>query len=143
LSERRLAGPGRALAAVLALALCAVGGAEDGARTVRDRVFTVQQAARGERLFESICTSCHEIEEFTGSGAYLDSVESEPLWKTFEYVAEQMPEDDPGSLAPAEYAAVLAYLMRAYGLPDGGTDLPTDQASLERLLIAGPIAPDE
>jgi hypothetical protein len=131
------------LAAVLATALCAVGGAgaQGGARTVRDGVYSPQQAERGERLFESICTSCHEVAEFTGSDAYLESVEGQALWETFEYVSAEMPEDDPGSLAPADYAAVLAYLLRAYGLPSGGAPLPTDQASLETLVVAAPIAP--
>ena len=92
-------------------------------------------------MFESICTTCHEIDEFTDRGAYLDSVDGESLWETFDYVSGAMPEDDPGSLPPADYAAVLAYLFSVYGLPSGATELPTDRAALEGLAMARPAQP--
>jgi mono/diheme cytochrome c family protein len=115
--------------------------AQDGERTIRDRVYSAPQAARGERLFESICMNCHEITEFTAAGGYLEGVEGKPLWETFEYIWSDMPEDDPGSLAPAEYAAVLAYIFSIYGVPSGDTDLPVDRESLERITIVRPAPP--
>jgi cytochrome c2 len=115
--------------------------AQDVRRTVRDGVFSSAQAARGEQLFESICTSCHEIAEFTAVGAYLDQVDGKPLWETFDYVSSDMPEDDPGSLRAEEYAAVLAFLFSAYGLPSGESDLPVDRKSLEAIAILRPALP--
>jgi mono/diheme cytochrome c family protein len=125
---------------VLAATLCAAT-AQDTRRSVRDGVFSPAQAARGERLFESICTNCHEIAEFTAAGAYLDDVEGKPLWDTFEYVSTDMPEDDPGTLRPDDYAAVLAYLFSVYGLPSGEADLPVDRESLEAIAIMRPALP--
>ena len=115
--------------------------AQDGQRTVRDGVFSAAQAARGERLFESICVNCHEMAEFTAAGAYLDDVESEPLWETFDFVSSEMPEDDPGSLEPEEYAAVLAYIFSVYGLPSGDAALPVDRDSLRAITIGRPKLP--
>ena len=115
--------------------------AQNGERTARDRVYSQEQAARGERLFESICMNCHEITEFTAAGAYLDDVEGKPLWETFDYVSAEMPEDDPASLLPEEYAAVLAYIFSVYGLPSGDAELPVDQASLEAITIVRPALP--
>jgi cytochrome c2 len=115
--------------------------AQDAARTTRDGVYTMQQAERGERVFESICTSCHELSEFTAAGAYLDDMAGRPLWETFEYMAAEMPEDDPGSLAPDEYAAVLAYFFNVLGLPSAAAELPVDAASLEGIAIARPALP--
>ena len=132
---------GAALAAVGAAAVMVAVGAQDGQRTVRDRVFSATQAARGERLFESICMNCHEIAEFTAAGAYLDDVEGKPLWETFEYVWAEMPEDEPASLNPEDYAAVLAYIFSIYGLPSGDTDLPTDREALEGITITRPALP--
>lgn len=126
--------------AVLAAAVVTVA-AQDAQRTVRDRVFSATQAARGEQLFESICMNCHEIAEFTAAGAYLDDVEGKPLWETFEYVWAEMPEDEPASLNPEDYAAVLAYIFSIYGLPSGETDLPTDRESLETITITRPALP--
>jgi mono/diheme cytochrome c family protein len=128
-------------AAVVGLAGGARLVAQDGARTLRDGVFSQSQAARGERLFESICMNCHEISEFTAAGAYLEEVEGEPLWETFEYVWSEMPEDDPGSLDPEQYAAVLAYIFSIYGLPSGAADLPIDEESLEAITITRPALP--
>jgi mono/diheme cytochrome c family protein len=133
----------RAKAAGLCLAAVAAAGvwaavAQDGARSTRDGVFSAAQAARGERIFTSICMNCHEISEFTGEGAYLEEVEGDVLWETFEYVWAEMPEDDPASLNPAEYAAVLAYIFTQYGLPAGEADMPIDRASLRAITINAP-----
>lgn len=125
---------------IAALAVLRVA-AQDEARTLRDGVFSAAQAARGEQLFGSICMNCHEIAEFTAAGAYLEDVEGEPLWDTFEYVWNEMPEDDPSSLDPAEYADVLAYIFSIYGLPTGETDLPTDRATLSAITIVRPALP--
>jgi len=130
-----------ASAIVAGVVLVAGLAAQDGQRTVRDGVFSAAQAARGERLFESICVNCHEMAEFTAAGAYLDDVESEPLWETFDFVSSEMPEDDPGSLEPEEYAAVLAYIFSVYGLPSGDAALPVDRDSLRAITIGRPKLP--
>lgn len=109
-----------------------------GSRTIRDGVFSAAQVEAGREVFESVCMNCHEIQEFTGAGAYLEDVEGKKLWETFEYIWAEMPEDDPASLEPTEYAAVLSYIFSVYGLPAGDTDLPIDRASLEALTITGP-----
>jgi mono/diheme cytochrome c family protein len=128
-------------AAILGIGSAATLAAQGDERTLRDGVFSARQAARGERLFESICINCHEITEFTAAGAYLEEVEGKPLWETFEYVWSEMPEDDPASLEPRDYAAVLAYIFSIYGLPSGEADLPIDRASLEAITITRPALP--
>jgi mono/diheme cytochrome c family protein len=115
--------------------------AQQPPRTARDGVYAAEQAARGEQLFASICMSCHELGEFTAAGAYLDDVEGEPLWDTFEYVSSEMPEDDPASLPPEAYSAVLAYLFSVYGLPSGAAALPVDRESLEAITMIRPAPP--
>ena len=132
-----------ALAALLGASVAAVCtvAAQDGRRTLRDGVFSPAQAARGEEIFESICMNCHEITEFTAAGAYLEEVDGKPLWETFEYVWAEMPEDEPSSLNPEDYAAVLAYIFSIYGLPSGATDLPIDRKALEAITIMRPALP--
>lgn len=129
-----------AKAAGLCLAAAAVvtALAQDAGRTTRDGVFSAAQVARGERLFGAICMNCHEISEFTAAGAYLEEVEGKPLWETFEYVWAEMPEDDPASLSPEDYAAVLAYIFTEYGLPAGEADMPLDRAALSAITISAP-----
>lgn len=107
-------------------------------RTVRDGVFSAAQVAQGKRLFGSICADCHEISELTDAGAYLEQQEGKTVWEAFEYIWTEMPEDDPASLDPKQYAAVLAYALSAYGLPAGANDLPIDRKSLEAIRFAKP-----
>jgi hypothetical protein len=79
------AAPGLAMTCTLA--------AQSG-RTVRDGVFSPVQVARGARVFQSICTNCHEIADFVGADAYLEEVEGKPLWETFDFISTEMPEDE-------------------------------------------------
>jgi mono/diheme cytochrome c family protein len=126
-------------AAILGLAVTLL--AQTSRRTVRDGVFSAAQAERGARVFDSVCANCHEMAEFVGADAYLDDVEGQPLWDTFDYISTEMPEDDPASLRPEEYAAVLAYIFSVYGLPSGSTDLAAELASLEAITIVRPALP--
>lgn len=81
------------------------------------------------------------MQEFTGVGAYLEQMDGEPLWEVFEFIWTEMPEDRPARLEPEEYADILAYILSVYGAPAGDTDLPTDEPSLERILIERPEQP--
>ncbi|HSC15877.1 MAG TPA: c-type cytochrome [Gammaproteobacteria bacterium] len=131
----------RAVLGAAALGFAVTLGAQTSSSTVRDGVFSAEQAERGARVFESVCTNCHEMAEFIGAGAYLDEVEGQPLWETFDYVSTEMPEDDPASLRPEEYAAVLAYILSVYGLPSGDAELGVEQQPLEAITIVRPALP--
>jgi mono/diheme cytochrome c family protein len=113
------------------------------ARTVRDGIFSRAQVERGRREFNTICMNCHEIEEFTGAGAYLEQMDGKTVWEAFEYIWAEMPEDEPASLDPRDYAAILAYTLSEYGLPVGDAELPIDRASLEGIRFARPAGQRE
>jgi mono/diheme cytochrome c family protein len=136
--ESLAAAAGIALACAWAATLAI---AQPEPRTVRDGVFSAAQVDRGRELFEYICMNCHEIEEFTGVGAYLEEMEGKDVWEVFEYVWAEMPEDEPASLDPEDYAAVLAYVFSVYGLPSGDADLPIERAPLEAITITRPSLP--
>jgi len=131
----------RAVLGAAALGLAVTLAAQTSPRTVRDGVFSAAQAERGARVFESVCTNCHEMAEFIGAGAYLDEVEGESLWETFDYISTEMPEDDPASLRPEEYAAVLGYILSVYGLPSGDAELAPEQELLEAITLVRPALP--
>jgi hypothetical protein len=81
---------------------------------------------------------CHELEEYTAAGAYLEEMDGEPVWDVFEFIWSEMPEDNPSWLKPEEYADILAYILSVYGMPAGEADLPTDKETLEDIVIEGP-----
>ena len=94
--------------------------------------YTVEQAAEGQRIFTTVCAVCHGRNEFTGPIFQLTWME-EPVGHLFEHVSTAMPQDDPGSLAPEEYAAVVAYMLQLNGRPAGDRRLPADADALARL----------
>ena len=108
-------------------------GAQSG-DSVLDGVFTEAQASRGEATFRRVCSACHDTGEFSGGRFRLTWV-GQSAGDLFDTIATLMPEGDPGSLTPAQYAAVTAYLLRLNGYPAGEADLPTSLSALRGLEI--------
>ncbi len=141
----------RCPAAALALAAgLAVGGAigapaggasaaQSSPGSLLDGVFTPAQASRGERTFSDVCAACHDTGEFSG-GRFRIGWVGRPVGELFETISTLMPEADPGSLSPAEYAAIVAYLLQVNGYPAGDVDLPTNVRALGQLEIVSPPA---
>ncbi len=111
--------------------------AQSGA-SVADGVFTEAQASRGEATFRRVCSACHDTGEFSGGRFRLTWV-GQTAGDLFDTIATLMPEGDPGSLTPAQYAAVVAYLLQVNGYPAGESDLPTSLSALRGLeIVAAP-----
>ncbi|MCY3846906.1 MAG: cytochrome c [Acidobacteria bacterium] len=110
------------------------GGAAQSGGTVADGVFTPDQVARGERTFREVCAACHDTVEFSG-GRFRFTWVGLTAGDLFDTISTLMPEGDPGSLSPAQYAAVVAYLFDLNGYPAGETPLPTNLSALQALEI--------
>jgi mono/diheme cytochrome c family protein len=93
-------------------------------------LYTVAQADRGQVVFGNVCAVCHGTGEFRGPMFELTWM-AEPIGDLFQHISTAMPQDDPGSLSPREYAAVVAYLLRLNGRPAGDRELPADVELLE------------
>jgi mono/diheme cytochrome c family protein len=102
--------------------------------TVMDGVFTSAQATQGQRTFERVCASCHDTGEFSG-GRFQFTWVGLTTADLYETIATLMPEGDPGSLSPQEYAAVVAYLLQLNDYPTGVAPLPTDEMVLQTVEI--------
>jgi len=104
---------------------------------VKAGVYTAEQADRGQALYRSKCASCHAPNRFTDDFFY-QSFAGKPLWEMFDVISDSMPEDNPGSMKPAEYADVIAYLLRLNKFPAGSAELPTDKDALSAILMEKP-----
>jgi mono/diheme cytochrome c family protein len=91
--------------------------------------FTAEQAERGQRVFTSVCSTCHGRNEFTGPIFALTWM-AEPVANLYEFASTNMPQDAPGSLPPDDYAAVVAYLLQLNGRAPGDRRLPADREQL-------------
>jgi mono/diheme cytochrome c family protein len=103
-------------------------------RTTQTGVYSAEQAARGEDVYAGMCKSCHAAATHTGV-AFEKSWDGRSLSELFGYISTKMPKNEPGSLAPEEYADVLAYLLKLNQMPVGKTELPPDTIVLGRIRI--------
>lgn len=101
--------------------------------TTLDGVYTQAQAERGAVVVEDVCRECHDDEEFVG--AFIRSWAGASVAALFDDIYSLMPEDQPGSLPPQQYADVIAYILQLNGLPPGEVELGAARESLERVLI--------
>jgi mono/diheme cytochrome c family protein len=91
--------------------------------------YTSAQAADGAKLFAARCSTCH--------GARLQGVSAPSLLsanlpgapsvaEVYAVMSTQMPADAPGTLKPAQYAAIMAFLLQANHHAASGTAVLTD-----------------
>ena len=108
-------------AALIWVAAFAAVAAQDG-KSVNEGIYTAAQAERGATIFADTCTACHEKERFTGD-EFLKVWTGKSLHDLFQHMSTTMPEDNPGSLKPQQYADVVAYFLKLNEYPEGTTEL--------------------
>jgi mono/diheme cytochrome c family protein len=112
---------------VWAVAIAALSG-QAPAKTVNDGVYSSSQASRGQALFQSLCTTCHAPDRFTGD-EFVSAWSGKPLVELFNAV-QTMPEDNPGSLSGQQYADVMAYFLQLNKFPTGPDELKGEAGAL-------------
>ena len=119
------------------VALCifpALGFGQSASKTTHAGVYSREQAARGQQIFLTVCKNCHTPESHT-SEAFVAKWNGKPLSELFQYIRDQMPKNEPGSLSPEEYADVLAYVLKLNRSPAGDADLPADATETKSVRI--------
>ena len=81
-----------------------------------------------------MCAACHSTNEFRG-GRFRIRWVGQTAGDIFELVSTMMPEGDPGSLSPEDYANLLAYILSLNGYPAGEEPLPADVSALQNVRI--------
>ena len=119
-----------------ALGLAAMGALAQGAKPA---LYTADQASTGAGIYAQSCATCHgpamegtaapalKGQAFTDTAA-AQSMTADTL---YDVIAGTMPQSDPGSLKPEEYAAVTAYILQQNGYPAGATPLAKGAAGLK------------
>lgn len=106
-------------------------------KSVKDGVYTAEQATRGETMFRSQCASCHAPNRFTDDLFY-SSFAGKPLSEMYDVISDTMPEDNPASLKPQEYADVITYLLKLNNFPAGKDELPPEKEVLSTIKMEKP-----
>jgi S-disulfanyl-L-cysteine oxidoreductase SoxD len=105
---------------------------EAATRSSKAGVYSAEQATRGADTFAGMCQSCHGATQHSGA-TFVAMWRGRMLWELFSYLRENMPKSDPGALSDAEYAQVLAYLLKINDMPPGPEELKPDSATLKRI----------
>ena len=120
---------------IWAVAVASIG-AQEPAKSVNDGVYSTSQAGRGQALFQSICTTCHNTERFTGA-EFVSAWSGKPLAELFKAV-QTMPEDNPGSLSAQQYGDVIAYFLSLNKFPAGSEELKGEADALAKIEMQAP-----
>ncbi len=96
--------------------------------TVKDGVFTVEQAARGRERYESTCQRCHGADLTGGAGRSLTGDVFLRDWTglTLDSLFDRMQSMPPGgseSLAAEAYVDIISYVLDRNGFPAGAAEL--------------------
>ena len=132
-------------AMVAAASLAAIGYTESLAQegTVTSAgVFTEEQAARGEDTYMQECAACH-LDDLLGDGIAppLLGIPFSFRWSElsigdmYAAIRTTMPQGAPASLSAQGYVDIIAYLLHANEYPTGDTELPTEEAELQRIIV--------
>jgi len=97
-------------------------------------VYTNEQANRGKQVYAASCRSCHSPTSHTGQ-VFADWWQNKRLSELYNFIATQMPKNDPGTLAPEDVADVVAYLLKMNEMPTGSAELYPDTDSLKKFWI--------
>jgi mono/diheme cytochrome c family protein len=115
----------------MAMTVTLVAVAAQGQKTTWDKVYTVEQAARGEKLYADNCAKCHgeslggvEMAPPLAGDVFSSNWEGTTLNDLFERMRTSMPQDKPGSLSRAQNADILAHMLKVGNFPAG--DVPLD-----------------
>jgi len=130
--------------AAFAVNVLLLGGAilsfQDAQRSVNEGVYSVAQAARGQKAFETSCTICHDTGRFTGS-EFIAQWSGRPLHALFDVMKTTMPEDNPGGLQAQQYADIVSFILRLNKFPPGDSDLLATDESLRAVTMEAPKGP--
>jgi len=124
------------------LSIWAAGVAAQGERSVKEGVYSEEQAKRGEAVYAETCANCH--------GERLEGIDMSPAlvgstfgsnWNTltlgdlFDRIRTTMPMDRPGTITPQQNADVIAYMLKANQYPAGSSELPNVVTPLKTIRI--------
>jgi mono/diheme cytochrome c family protein len=108
--------------------------------SVRDGVYSAEQARKGEALYRQECASCHgEKLEGRGQAPPLTGADFIMDWNgmtvgdLFEKMQTSMPADQPGHLSREQNATLLAFILSANRFPAGAAELSTDGERLQQI----------
>jgi mono/diheme cytochrome c family protein len=99
--------------------------------TVRDGVYTAEQATRGRTTYDAKCAACHDGgtmgPELWGD-PFLAQWDNKFVGEFYTRIRNTMPEDAPGTLGEQDTLDIIAYVLQTNGFPPGDRAIPNANA---------------
>jgi len=111
-------------------------------QSVRDGIYTSQQAERGKIGYGKACASCHgenlegqgQTPPLTGSD-FIGNWDGMTVGALFDKIQDSMPAQNPGILTKGENADIIAYMLQVNKFPAGNRELPASSDALKKFRI--------
>lgn len=130
------------LAANTVIFLILVCSAIGASRSVWNGVYSKEQASRGQKAYNSQCERCHGEALLGGENSprlvdqdFLEKGNGKSVGSLVDLTRKTMPTDGPGKLSRRQCVDIVAYLLGANGFPAGESDLESDAAVLNGILL--------
>ena len=110
--------------------------------TVWDGMYTDEQAARGEMLYQEWCASCHapdlsggDLAPGLAGGEFVWNWSGLTVGQLFERLRISMPQENPSSVTRAQKADILAFMLSANEFPVGAQELVGRSEILDQFMF--------
>jgi len=102
-------------------------------------LYSTPQAERGEALYNEHCAACHGSQLQGNPAAPLTGGKFDERWQDGKHTLDDlyyiirslMPNTAPGSLSKAQYADIVAYILKVNRYPAGEADLVPKAADMK------------
>lgn len=103
-------------------------------KTVKDGIFTAEQVAAGQIVYDESCGTCHDMKFYADIWEYWQDKPLLDFWFT---IVAEMPAENPGVLLDSEYTDIVAYILSNRGYPSGETLLDRNNG-MDSISIVAP-----
>jgi mono/diheme cytochrome c family protein len=113
-------------------------------RTVRDKIYTKEQAARGAELYGTYCDKCHDPAKLPEGkkppppivgDKFKENWQDKTLGELYTTVLTTMPSDASTVLTPEQTLDLLAHLLKLNEYPEGTAPLKNDDATKAIVIV--------
>jgi S-disulfanyl-L-cysteine oxidoreductase SoxD len=109
------------------------------AKTIWDGIYTAAQADRGQQAVQQNCATCHSPADWAHE-RFISDWAGHSVGELHSQIRTTMPFNSPGKLTPAQYADIVAYMLKINNVPAGQTELPSSDEGLKLIAVTRPAS---
>jgi mono/diheme cytochrome c family protein len=132
-----------ALVSLATLTFSVVRAQQTFARSVKDGIYTVEQAKQGKIVYDQSCLECHgtmasatpDMAPLLNDYVFQGSWKDRSLGELFDKIRNTMPPNKTGTLSPQQLVDLIAYILSANALKAGDVPLTDDPETLKQIRL--------